>query len=253
MRTPHIKVSAKYENWRMEAPDGTFLGYCDEKKANWYIFKKKLATLHGHKIFRLIFQPKVKDTKRDLFRETKCVVCGTTKRVLTRHHVIPKIYRQPMPVKLKKNRSRDIVLLCEQCHNRYESLAWKFKHNIVETYGVPLSCAIPEAKAVSYFNTLQRHGAKMPKEKREYFEKELEKLKKEDGVIEALESCCNKTSKKSMGKFREKISRDRSYHGESVISILSQKENGLECFIEAWRKHFVETMKPAFLPADWDD
>ena len=50
--------------------------------------------------YKLTFTPAGlgEDTKHIILKENKCVVCGCTKQdTLSRHHVVPKMYKKIMP------------------------------------------------------------------------------------------------------------------------------------------------------------
>ena len=40
-------------------------------------------------------------------------------------------------------------------------------------------------------------------------------------------------------------------HGDTVIAMVMKEENGIEKFERRWRQHFLDTMKPQFMPALW--
>ena len=102
------------------------------------------------KKFRLNFQAniqKAKDNNQkkqfdDQYYQQKlenvCVCCGTTE-YLTRHHVIPYMYRKYLHGKFKDNNHHDVLPMCYECHRKYELEADDFKLQLAYQYHVPIN------------------------------------------------------------------------------------------------------------------
>lgn len=68
--------------------------------------------------------------------ENRCVCCGTTE-YLTRHHVIPYMYRKHLHGKFKDNNHHDVLPICYECHRKYELEADVFKLELAYQYNIP--------------------------------------------------------------------------------------------------------------------
>ena len=243
-----------YGNCTMTAPDGTVMCRCDEKKANWYL-DRNLATVMGEKplVIRLDFEPKGLAHSDDPYylsvKKNICVVCGSEDALeLTKHHCVPKQYRKNFPDKLKKYNSHDIVSICYKCHEDYEMIALSLKRAIAREVGIELHVPHEYDNELRHITGLAyavlEHGDKMPPERKadlikeisDHFEKEIteEELREIAGI--------------------EIVSIDVKHvnHGKFVVEQLGDIE-AIEAFVQRWRKHFVDMMKPKFLPDYWDE
>jgi len=118
---------------------------CLEKRANWYL-KRNLATVISNDplSIKLTFTPKGKGESMDVLkleRKNKCVVCGTEDLdVLTKHHLVPFVYRQHFPEKRKAHSSLFVVPICRDCHYQYENEhADLLKKVLSEAYSAPFN------------------------------------------------------------------------------------------------------------------
>lgn len=194
------------------------------------------------------FKPKGEGERNCKFqledKENICVVCGESDG-LTRHHVVEYEYRKHFPLSYKSHNSYDVLLLCSICHAKYEIEAMKLKKKISVKYNIPLSglgwkncsklMSIKKAGAA-----LLKHKDKIPNERREELEMILKNHYNVDKVDEEL--CKNALEIQTIIKYDHYIS-----HGEGVVKNLED----LIDFIEMWRSHFLETMKPQYLSHHW--
>ncbi|KAI8993525.1 hypothetical protein BDB01DRAFT_716015, partial [Pilobolus umbonatus] len=239
------------------------------KKAQWYL-KRELAALipTESRSIRLTFEAKGSGHKVGDYmveeRYNKCVSCGGSKD-LTIHHVVPEMYRHWMPLSIKSKSSRDLLLLCKQCHTRYEAEAVKLKKKIASRYNVPLEgigwISLPEYKRVKKAaSALIRSSDKIPKDRLLFLESTVRDFwvsyehKKDEDDWETVLSKCSLLEDHFRGPdFRE--------HGDIVITDLTKNmtlnEKGeetwpdLEAFIKQWRKHFLDHLKPSHLSSLW--
>ena len=272
-----------YDSCKMLAPDGQQLCYCDYKKMTWYV-ERNLAEVISKDppVFRLIFEPNARgcvdeNLKSSNFyiesRVNNCVICGETKNYL-RFHVVPILYRSCFPENLKSHKSHDVVLLCIECHEKARKVYEKKKEEISKRYGVPINimsdeqnnylkltqfikkCRIllknknesfPEKAQIKLKNNLKEMFDFLMKNS-EYFKNFVDKNKIkcdkiEDINIEFLEIFCNKFNLNDKNFPEGK----RNIHGKLVI----EKVKDLKEFIMEWRKFFIDSFKPKFLPKEW--
>jgi len=241
--------SPQYENSQVLNLDGQLMFRCSYKKAIWY-FDRNLATKLNDDplIVKLNFIPKGTGHIGDPYhlQEMKnlCVVCGSEEN-LTRHHIAPYCYRKFFPNQLKSHRSYDIMAMCSECHNSYESEASRLKKEIGIEYGIP-----PDEAGIVYDKDAARaknaayaiitFGSKIPPERmnellcrvRDYFGREVT----QEDLIQMTE--------KRIYNYKNYV-----HHGQYVVSQMT--EDQIEPFVKKWRQHFIDTMEPKFLPKNW--
>jgi hypothetical protein len=234
-----------YENCKVRNLAGEIIFYCSTKRARWYL-DRKLAhiTVESPLEIQLDFETKGDGNKDDKFylqfRKNLCVVCGTDEE-LTRHHVIPYAFRKFLPDNIKNHSYHDILLLCVQHHEEYEQHAYDLKIKLGEEYGAPLdgvydkTSHIDKHKARGYARSLLKHADKIPAERTAYLLDHIKKTMNTDAPN--LEEIANMP-----------LEMDVKVQGEIIVSKLTN----IDSFLRRWREHFIETMRPEFMPEHWE-
>ena len=177
----------------------------------------------------------------------RCVVCGSENR-LTRHHIVPFCYKKFFDDNIKSHCHYDVMLLCINCHEKYEHQSIKLKKEIAEKYKIPfegkgIKTDIRMAKAKKAAFAIINYKEKLPKNRLE----ELLNIIKDYLQKEYIEDFdLNEISKLDPLNMDEYISQ-----GEMVVEKLKDLKE-LEEFIKMWRKHFILKMNPQFLPDYWE-
>jgi hypothetical protein len=222
---------------------------CDADRMYWYL-DKGLANVESSDppVIQLTFKPKGPGHWGDPYFlqefKNQCVVCGT-KDGLSHHHIVPYCYRRYFPRESYETGRwfYDVLLLCVRCHDRYERQASWLKEEIAAEYGVSASgvssLSSDEIMVSKVGAALYRHGHEMPKDRREHFE----------NILKAY-----------LGK--EEITRDDVYHVWKGLlesnqvtpagGIVVSKVADVDEFAVRWRRHFMQHMKPKFLPEGWN-
>ena len=269
-----------YESCKMLAPDGQQLCFCDYKKMTWYV-SRNLAEMISEDppVFRLFFEPNARgcvdeNSKSSNFytapRSNICVICGDSDKYL-RFHIVPLLYRSCFPENLKSHKSHDVVLLCLSCHEKARRVYEKKKEEISIKYGVPLNvltdAQLNKQKLIDFqkkCRVLKGTKRPLPEEAKkklknhifhsigklmedfEYLKKFIEahkiKLDTEDDIDDNFLKLITEEfeiEKTSIGK--------RNMHGQFVID----KVKDLKQFIMDWRKFFIDSFNPKFLPEEW--
>ncbi len=238
-----------FDNCIIQAPDGVTLSRCGIKKLKWYV-SRGLAEQVGDNppTIRLKFEPRGRDGLDDpLLTDGKpniCVVCGTPED-LTKHHIVPYSFVKHMAVDKKVDVIHDIYPLCRYHHTEYERLSTERRKEMAEAFGVPLYGLDPDdlqpfARGVKSASALLRHGENIPDDRREMLlanVREFLKLDREP-TLQELKNAAN---------FRMK---DHENYVNFSKHVAGQYED-LEQFAKEWRIHFMETMKPQFMPDNW--
>lgn len=241
----------------MLSQEGFIMCRCNEKKAIWYLSRGLARFVIDEPIvFQLTFTPKSTgnhgNTKYNRFylasKENRCCVCGKRKD-LTKHHCVPRFYRKHLPDKIKNHNSHDVFLLCAGCHHEYERVADDFKNDLAKETGIVIynkkeKIDPQENKIYGLCSSLVRHGEKIPEDKRSVM---IEKISKylgrevtQDDIVEL--AVPRKIRKQIMNQ-----SSDPSNQGKFVVEKFDHVE-----FVKRWRRHFVEVMKPRYMPTYWD-
>lgn len=235
-----------YGNYKVYHPDGTLMFLCEFKKANWYL-KRDLAIKLSDNEIQLTFIPKGKGRRSEYDLSEKkniCVVCGDDElSTLTKHHVVPYQYRKHFPDKIKSRSSHDILPICQEHHYDYENnYANKLKLDLEEKYEIKRKISSKDLtesfRAQRYSNLLLDYDVckKLPKERIKFFISEMKRIFGTDDPFEVAKL-----------KIHKEIDKETDIISKTIVENL----NNIGEFEIMWRKHFIENMKPKYLPKGW--
>lgn len=249
-----MTTNAKYDNCKIYYQD-KFLGFCDKKKYDWYI-KKDIVDVIDEKTIKLRFEPKINghggkfEEYCKLGIETQCVVCGS-KEDLNKFHVVPLEFRKFFPIDMKSHACHDVVLVCNDCQDDLNYVYGQYRHHLFEKFNVTSNQQLVKIK--SYANQMLKKLKRESKPEEEqqhnphqhhYKQPSTNLLLKEylghEPSLDELEQLKNMCQYDGLG--------DAKSPGEFIVS--KYKDN-LPKFEEKWRKLFVESMDPEFLPDGW--
>jgi cation-transporting P-type ATPase D len=240
-----VLTKPPYYNCLMLAPDGQSLGYCDKKKTDWYLERGLAERLPDGSGIRLTFEPSGREgAGTGIARDNVCVVCGSADR-LTKHHVVPRCYRVWLPDRMKMHNSYDLHAMCVACHAKYEPLAWVVKLSLAEEHGAPMDVETVDFAAVrakGAANAILRHSHKIPPERRAILLAKVREWLGRDPSLEDMEDLAESDC--------QRHATGKKMHAQSVMEAVIGA-GGERDFIMMWRRHFVDNMRPMFLPAEW--
>lgn len=246
MRMPSKDKNKIYGNCQVLSPDGILMFRCDTKKANWYLSRNFAVALQDDPLtIRLTFEPKGLGNYNRPYGlvelENKCVKCGSLEE-LTRHHVVPHCYRRHFPEEYKTHNHHDVVALCIDCHDSYERHADELKREFSITYNSPIDGMWDKVndmsiKIAKIATALSLHGDVIPLDKKEKMMDELSLLIGHNEYLDNLEQFMIRPKPEM-----------RKSHGEMVI----EQIKSIDDFIITWRRHFVDTCDPKYLPKTWN-
>lgn len=237
-----IQTHEVYEGYAMVHPDGTVMCYCDSKKAHWYI-NRHIARWIGEKKFQLLFAPNGYGKSHDPFytqvRDNHCVVCGR-KEALNKHHVVPYVFRKRFPIEYKSNNHHDVLSICVECHEAYETHATIYKKEMARRLNVAFDTALTEEdilniKIKKARNLLKNYNAGV------YTNQQGKAAVIPPDRIAYLQTLASQPI----------TARDNQCFWADAIIANILKEGTLQEFIESWREHFIEFAKPQYLPNYW--
>lgn len=244
-----------YGNYQVVHPDGHIMFHCDVQKALWYL-NRELADIISENPpqLQLKFIPGGLGHIGDKYYLTpkvnQCVVCGINQD-LNRHHVMPRVFRRHLPEQIKNHNYHDILLLCVKCHCAYEVEASKFKQKICKEFGILINDGggenynqkIGELRGAA--RALLNYGNFIPEPRYSHLQAIVKKT-------------CSNFTEKDLKKFASMnpwtVSEEKEKHVSYGLFVMQkiQAEDKVQEFTEQWRKHFVDSMKPKYLPEYWD-
>lgn len=236
-----------YHNIRVLAPDGEKLSFVPLKRAAWYV-RKGLAKWTGEKQLQLNFEPSGRSKVSDWYlveHKNQCVVCGDTNvDLLQKHHVVPICLRTWMKDSVKRHRSFDVLMLCEDCHREYEVEAHLFKKELAEEVGIDWIGQSYYWRDLDKRGQALRHAlslrtGKVPQQM-------VAKL--EMKVREAFGSI---PTDEALHELQARLKRDRRDLADNFFRDLVAAHEPNENLVRRWRHHFVDVMEPGFLEPEW--
>lgn len=243
-----------YDSCRILAPDGELMCLVGEKKARWYLDRGLGRQVTEEPLTVVLsFEPKGKGHAGDRFytrpRPNVCAGCGTTEG-LTLHHVVPHGYRRYFPEEFKSHSCHDLIPLCVPCHDRYEAVANQLKRQLAEEHGAPVGGdgrfydreISNVRKAACALERQARGDADIPAGRLA----ELEEIVREhygtgELTAELVAAAARLDPHVTPEGYRT--------HGSLVVEAVA---GDLQGFVERWRRHFLEHVRPTHLPRHWD-
>lgn len=235
-----------YGNCQVISPEGHLMFRCESKKANWYL-KRDLAEIISEDpvVIKLKFQPNGLGNHNKSYglteMENKCVVCGS-EDFLTRHHVVPICYRRFFPIERKSHNFHDVLSVCADCHENYESSAFKFKLDLANKYNAPINGELHDNK--DFLKVRRLVGCLLGENTSKIPIWRLKEMKEE---IKTYFSWKKVSKKRLKDVWDMEVKVYKRTHGEIVVSSIVD----LDIFIKEWRKHFIENNDCKYLPQNW--
>lgn len=235
-----------YGDNKIYSPDGKLMFLTGGRKLDFYI-NKKLVQKIGDKSYKLLFEPKGKghsERNTSLLepRENKCVVCGELDLLeLTRHHIIPSRFRKYFPENIKGNNYRYVVFVCNTCHNNYGQHENLYNDVIAKELGIKNLQQCNEEIYLKKRIIIGIANALLFRTIPEQRNKELQEKFVENTGLEPTEKNLFKVH-----KWKYEPQDDNNDFGKLVVDNI----NNIYEFQQRWLEHFVECMKPQFLPKD---
>ncbi len=243
-----------YGDLRFYHPDGQLMFITSDRRARFYL-EKGLAVQDPDdpNRFTLTITPEgygfFNDALHDYHLHPKinqCVVCASD-RDLTKHHVLPVIFQRFYPNEKGDAgvRSHDLLLLCRGCHNRYEAeYADPARFELGEETGAlrddEVEFDAELGKAIQYAKSLHKHGEKLPDDVRNLFVGTIREGLGRQPTSDDIARLCALTLADTSSVVR------KADLGEKVTAAWD-----LGDLRRWWRRHFVESMTPQFLPEGW--
>ncbi|CAO1397422.1 unnamed protein product [Diamesa hyperborea] len=246
-----------YDNCQLQAPDGQLLCTCQKKKAEWYL-SNNLASHVSDDPFtvRLNFEPAgraVGDVGKyyQAAKENNCVVCGKSENLI-RKNVVPREYRKHFPLVMKDHTSHDVLLLCMHCHQMSNISEIKQRQNLGDKCNAPIHEPLPDnieeeiqqREIQKVARALHFGNAKIPGKRQEELRIKLQELCPDKQITTEFIA--------ELAELPRVVRKNEDFvgHGELVANYYKKNE-GLTALERMWRQHFLDTMKPKYLPELW--
>ncbi|VVC27069.1 Ribonuclease H-like domain,3'-5' exonuclease domain [Cinara cedri] len=258
--TSTIKAAKVYDNCLMENIDGTVMSTCSHKKVDWYITQGLAELVNDNpRTIRLNFPADFKN-RNDNFsvlpRADICTVCGRTE-YFRKKSIIPKEFVRYMPTSAKSHITHDTLLLCYWCHIKSNTFDFAIRKQLFDKcqikelnpnkyQKIPVYTKIMRSKSLA--KTLLKSQNKLPDEVYNKLKLEIAEIynirpdRVFDSYLEILLTIKNlkyTANDKQQNNAAEKVVK----HFLELDAI-----NELKAI---WRQHFLDTMKPKYLPQFW--
>ncbi|XP_074146577.1 exonuclease 3'-5' domain-containing protein 2 isoform X2 [Sminthopsis crassicaudata] len=250
------RKSPLYDNCFLHAPDGQPLCTCDRRKAQWYL-DKGIGELVSEDPFvvKLQFEPSGRpESPKDYYlmvKENLCVVCGKRESYI-RKNVVPHEYRRHFPIQMKDHNSHDVLLLCTSCHaisNYYDN---NFKQQLAGECEAPVSSEEGLRLLEDPVRRQVRSGA------RALLNAENLPVYRKEELLQGIKEFFNTETVTDLmlqeaASLETRIANERYVpHGLKVVQY--HAKGGLRSLMHLesrWRQHFLDSMKPKYLPQQW--
>jgi hypothetical protein len=252
--------SNMYDNIEMVDPNGTLLANISKKKAEWYVSKRLATWKTGACCIQLSFAPRAhsgsgfeKSVKRNV-----CVACGDDGGLFMRHYIVPRAYRTLLAKKFKTHQSHDVVILCPDCHLHCEHATQLRMHSLEEEleehcrHASFINQDLYRVKSAALALTKSRWNKhKLPCEKIQQYQT-------------LVRNYLNISSHDDISQEQLQLAAAVEYRipnpdyisgpqfvMQSLLLHDHQDDDEVEQFIKDWRRHFIDTVQPRFLPQGW--
>jgi len=241
-------MNTAYDNCELWSNIGTFLGYINKRRFDWYI-KKGLAGLKSENAISLNFEPSYKREKIELVRETcqpkenKCVACGSETE-LRKFRIVPMDIKKLFPINIKAHKCDDIVVLCCEDVPDADYFANEFKHMLFEEYSIDVKNYKMTKQmhfGKSFVTTFLNNKVNNKDDANEFTIKKITSIFGRFPSDEEMKQYLIDLENKKHNGFKTPE--------EELVSYIA-KNNDYVRFINRWKQNFVDTMTPMFL--SWD-
>lgn len=258
--TKFCQSTPLYGNISLLDPSGLLMCKVSGRKKDWYL-SRNLAVLEGDDAIRLLFTPNGPGhAGNDLYmveKQNRCAACGAKGAdaeggegaSLLRHFVVPACYRKHLPSVYKNHCPFDILLVCWPCKERANRASDTLKEQLASEHGAPIDgvggVTHADLRASKAARVLKRCPSGIPPDRRAGLERPVRELL---GVPEGVPLQAQDLETADAAGRR---SDDRAFeaHGKLVLEAVGEEWPAL---VLRWRRHFVATMEPGFLPEGWN-
>jgi len=183
-----------------------------------------------------------------------CVVCGVGKAYL-RKNVVPHEYRKYFPAVMKDHQSHDVLLMCVRCHQVSNLHDSRLRQQLADECGAPITSTsstkvwensdMKRVRSAGRAIQANRKRQSIPPER---LQELIAVLRTHFGMDEVTEEMvdeaasidCLEVNGEYVPHSRAVVQHHMTTEGLSLIQLESR-----------WRQHFIDTMKPKFLPDLW--
>ncbi|KAL6747759.1 hypothetical protein V8C86DRAFT_3033466 [Haematococcus lacustris] len=234
-----VRQTQLYDNCRILAPDGQPLCTCSAKKIAWYAARGLGQVVQEDPLtLQLAFEPAGRGHADDSY-----YIAYTS--------IVPHCYRRYFPLHYKSHLSHDIVLLCLRCHQECSKCDHQRMVHLGSHYDAPLRDEsqrmlqdASRSTVRSAATALLKQGT-IPQQRRQQL---LQLVANGLGVApEDVSHACLLQAAQLQPRM---VNPTWVSHAEKVAAAL-RDDATLEGFVRDWRRHFLESMRPRYLPPHW--
>jgi len=180
-----------------------------------------------------------------------CVVCGKDDSCL-RKYIVPHEYRKFFPDVMRDHQSHDVLLMCLNCHQKSNRMDHILRTELAQECGIPLQennlkfkedFEIRAIRSSARALIKDKNVNKIPAIRKEELKQVLvDHFKKDIITDDDLETAFNYDPYVD--------NEDYIPHAEAVVNYFATND-GILKLEKMWRQHFLDRMKPKFLPKNW--
>ncbi len=153
------------------------------------------------------------------------------------------MFKSKLPIQYKSRSNYDILPVCSDCHETYERQADLVKRDLENDVlsKTSISCDKEEIKRIKSVMASRRFLEQYDEYPDFYKNVPIEKVMEHE--VNAAQEINENLLKNSV--------MNKRYWVEKLMESIVHDEKRLFEFVKMWREHFVNTMKPSFLPDLW--
>ncbi|XP_059489522.1 exonuclease 3'-5' domain-containing protein 2 [Neocloeon triangulifer] len=256
-----------YDNCVLLAPDNEILATCQRSKAEWYLscsLAEVVENVNGASLtVKLLFEPKDRSGKdgRNYYASIKqniCVVCGSESNHVKKC-IVPREYKMHFPEREKDHKSHDVLILCLRCNINLDSIQINLRKNLADKCNAPIVSKNHSPFTYDHkLNKVRSAGRALTKSKEHVDKIPLLKVTELRCVIAEHFGVSEMELTEEHLKMASEINSssendDYKSHGYLVVQHFQSREapNGIFKLEQLWRSHFLQHMRPQFLPELW--
>ncbi|KAG8033991.1 hypothetical protein G9C98_008472 [Cotesia typhae] len=158
---------------------------------------------------------------------------------------------------MKSHQSHDVLLLCPRCHEISNRSDLAMRQSLARMCNAPLSKPLTlrndqyhrKRELMSAVKVLRDNNPSIPRHRRKEMESRVLEFTGYDRITPEVTDIVHQKLMSDSTSSSHQVS--KPLHGLRVVEYFTKSEKGLVELERLWREHFLNTMKPKYLPKLW--